>query len=103
MKRACLLSLAVALTLFAVAMPASAATPEASPALFAPTMSPAVAPPGSALPAWDPALLATPQPAVSLDPLAWAQSPACPQVCAGCPAPCLRSNCHQVGSCLHCC
>jgi hypothetical protein len=104
MKRACLLSLAVALILFAATIPAAAAPPESSPVLAAPALAASPAPMVSpAMPAWDPALLATPLLAGSLDPLAWVESATCPPVCAGCPAPCLKSNCHREGNCIHCC
>ena len=104
MKRAFLLSLVL---LFAVVVlaPAQAQSPAPAPALTAP-ISPISLPvflTATAEPTWDPSLLATPQWALSLDPLAGALAATCAPVCAGCPAPCLKSNCHKEGLCLHCC
>ncbi len=103
MKRAVLLSLVVVLLCAVVIAPAQAQSPATAPAVTAPVPTLAFLTASPAEPAWDPALLATPEWALSLDPLASALATVCPPVCAGCPTPCLKSNCQKVGLCIHCC
>jgi hypothetical protein len=104
MKKSLQMSFAV-LFLFAVlaAAPAQAEIPGATSAVAAPALVPTFLTAVPAEPTWDPALLVTPEFALSLDPLAGAQGTACAPVCALCPYPCLKSNCHREGLCLRCC